>query len=406
MTRSLRILAVADVSALAPGGGAERVLWEQAVRLAARGHRVGVVGRAAGAGGQTVRGGVRIEEFAVDRRSLPAFVRSSIVEPRRRVARWLAREGADVLHLHQPLSGWGVLASEAGRRLPSLYTFHSPAALEYRSRRGMTSLHRGGPAGWLAAAVLRALERRCVRRATRVHVLSEFSAGLLGRLHGVSAGRLVRIPGGADPARFRPAEDRAAVRRALGLPEDAPLCLTVRNLEARMGLDVLLRAVARLRARRPVHLVIGGRGSRSEALAALARALDLGDAVRFTGWIAEADLPRYYQAADWFVLPTQALEGFGLVTVEALACGTPVVGTPVGATPEVLGALPAGLLLRDASAEALADGLDDLLARAAKDPDWYGGLRAECRRLVAAAYTWDGAVARLDATLAALVGTA
>src|SRR6185295_14699211 len=107
-----------------------------------------------------------------------------------------------------------------------------------------------------------AIEGACLRRATRIHVLSDFSASLLWKLYRVPAERIVKIPGGADLARFRPAADRRRLRAELGLPLDRPLLLTVRNLETRMGLDTLLAAMADVARRRPdVHLLLGGSGS-------------------------------------------------------------------------------------------------------------------------------------------------
>ncbi len=88
---------------------------------------------------------------------------------------------------------------------------------------------------------------------------------------------------------------------------------------------------------------------RPEVEAEVAR-LGLGDAVTLTGRIDDNALVRHYQAADLFALPTQAYEGFGMVTLEALACGTPVVGTPVGATPEIpVAPLDPALVSRDAA---------------------------------------------------------
>lgn len=401
----LRIVTVADVSSLRVTGGGGRVLWEQAVRLAGRGHRVTVVSRAEDTAVSVDRQGVSVREFAVDRRSASRFILSSVRGARRGVVRALEESGADVLHLHQPLSGWSVLGSAAGRLVPSLYTFHSPAPLEYRMRRGMTRLHRGGLAGRLGTVALWWLERACVRRARRVHVLSAFSADLVRRLYQVAPERIVRIPGGVDATRFAPAADRAAVRRALGLPAARPLAFTLRNLEARMGLDSLLRAVARLRAAVPdVLLLVGGDGSLRAELEALAASLGLGGHVRFLGFVADAELPRWYQAADVFVLPTRALEGFGLVTLEALACGTPVLGTPVGATPEILRALAPPLLFRDESAEAIAEGLAAFFARLAADPEGDRRLRLACRRLAETSYSWDASVDRLEATLAEIAG--
>jgi len=400
---SLRVLLVSDVSPLAVLGGSERVLWEEARRLAAR-HRVRILSRAADGGpADAERDGVRIRQFPVDARSPLRFLRTSIAAARRAAARELGAEGADVLHVHQPLSGYGVLRSPAGRRLPSLYTFHSSAPLEYRSRRGMTGHHRGGVAGGLAVALLWLAERACLRAATRIHVLSDFSAGLVTRLYRIPSHRMVRIPGGVDVERFRPAADRAGVRQGLGVPADAPVLLTVRNLEARMGLDLLLRAVALLRSRVPgLRLLVGGSGSLRGELEGLAASLGLGDHVRFLGFVPEADLPRYYQAADLFVLPTRELEGFGLVAAEALACGTPVVGTPVGAIPEVLAGLDPDLVTDGLAPEALARRLGERLERAIGDPAAADAFRRRCRAYAVERFAWDAVVARLEEELVRL----
>ncbi len=394
---------VSDVSPLRPEGGAERMLWEQASRLAARGHDARILCRSHpdGAVGRAERQGVRIDHFPVDRRSLARVVRTSILSGRRAVSEALAAEGADVLHLHQPLAGYGALLSPSGRRLPSLYSFYSPAPLEYRSRRGMTSHHHGGWAGGLVVALLWAVERACLRRARLIHVLSDFSAGQLRKLYRVPAERIVKIPGAVELERFQPVADRDDVRRALSLPTDRPVLLTVRNLEARMGLDGLIRAMAVLRERvTDALLLIGGAGSLRGQLEALSASLGLDGSVRFLGFVPDGALPLYYQAADLFVLPTRELEGFGLVTVEALACGTPVLGTPVGATLEILEPLSPSLVFRGLAPETIADDLQRFLQAHARDPEASASLRRACRRHAEAHYGWDRAITALEDALA------
>ena len=409
MSGALRLLMVSDVSPSRPLGGGERMLWEQARRLAARGHDVRVVSRAdpdATAAVSVEHERVRIQHFLADRGSIARFIRSSIFGARRAVSEALGRETADVLHVHQPLAGYGALASRAGARLPSLYSFYSPAPLEYRSRQGMTTRHRAGLAGATGTALLWAIERACLRRAHLVHVLSDFSADQLWKLYAVPRERIVKIRGAAATDRFRPAQDRGAVRRALGLSADRPLLLTVRNLEARMGLDNLLDAMARLKARCPgAVLWIGGAGSLRGALEAQSQALGLADQVKFLGFVPDAELPGYYQAADLFVLPTRELEGFGLVTVEALACGTPVLGTPVGATPEILRALCPSLVFRSAAPEVMAEDLERFLAAMTRDPDAYWHLRGACREHVERHYTWERATEKLEGTLRRVTDT-
>jgi glycosyltransferase involved in cell wall biosynthesis len=298
MNARLRVLMVSDVSPSRPLGGGERMLWEQARRLAARGHDVRIVSRAdpdATAPVSVERERVRIHQFLPDQRSITRFIRSSIYGARRAMSEAVAREPVDVLHVHQPLAGYGALASQAGARLPSLYSFYSPAPLEYRSRRGMTTRHRAGFVGATGTAMLWAIERACLRRAGLVHVLSDFSADQLWKLYAVPRERIVRIRGAAATDRFKPAPDRDAIRCELGLSADRPIVLTVRNLEARMGLDNLLGAMAVLKARCPsALLLIGGAGSLRGALEAQSQALGLEAHVKFLGFVPDAELPRYY----------------------------------------------------------------------------------------------------------------
>jgi glycosyltransferase involved in cell wall biosynthesis/SAM-dependent methyltransferase len=397
---------VSDVSPFAGEGGAERVLWEHACGLARRGHAVTVVGRApdGAPAGIVERDGVRAVLFVAGRRTRAGFLRAAVYAAREAARAVLAESPVDVLNLYQPLSAYGVLGLPAARRRPALYTFLSPAPLEYRSRERMTPHHVGGLTGRLGATVLWAIERACLRRAGRIQVLSDYSAEQLWQLYRIGADRLVKIPGGANLTTFRPAEDRAAVRARLGLPKEAPLLLTVRNLEVRMGLDTLLRAMPRVVTHAPdVRLLIGGAGSLRADLEALAASLGVAAHVRFLGFVPDDDLPLYYQAADAFVLPTRELEGFGLVTVEALACGTPVLGTPVGATPELLDPLDPTLVFPAATADAMAEGLVAFLDRVAHEPDATARLRAAARAHAERHYGWDRSVEALERELARLV---
>jgi len=404
----LRVLVVADVSPLVIQGGSERVVWEQSRRLAARGHRVRVVSRLPELGGPltVAREEVEFRHFAVARRPASVFIRDSILGARRAVVDEVQTHGADVLHFHQPLSAFGALTAAAVRRLPILYTFFSPAPLEYRTRQAMTTLHRSGLAGATGGGLLRALEWWSLSRATRIHVLSDYSAMQLRTLYGIEGDRVVKIQGGADMERFRPPDGgRAAARAALGWPAGRQILFTLRNLQPRMGLHELIRAVGHLRGRMPeILLLIGGEGSLRAELEALVAGCALGHHVRFLGFVDEERLACCYQAADVFVLPTQALEGFGLVTVEALACGTPVLGTPVGATPEILGPLEKSLVFSGTTAEAMADDLGRFLDNGARDPAAREALRHACRLYAQTQYAWDGAVDRLEEMLDRLSG--
>jgi glycosyltransferase involved in cell wall biosynthesis len=122
------------------------------------------------------------------------------------------------------------------------------------------------------------------------------------------------------------------------------------------------------------------------ALRKFTRELGLAERVHFIGLVSESELVDWYRAADLFVLPTVAYEGFGLVTGEALACGTAVVGTPVGATPELLTPLDSRLVARTSDQEDLADTIGAALAFADFD------LRARSRRYACDHFSWENAI--------------
>jgi glycosyltransferase involved in cell wall biosynthesis len=138
---------------------------------------------------------------------------------------------------------------------------------------------------------------------------------------------------GVDTERFKPGS-RSEARRALGLSEDGYLFAAVRRLEPRMGLHAAIDAIASLPH---AHLAIAGTGSLQKALQRQVEDLRLGARVRLLGRVSDDDLPLVYQAADTTLVPTVSLEGFGMVVLESLACGTGVIASRVGGLPEALG---------------------------------------------------------------------
>jgi glycosyltransferase involved in cell wall biosynthesis len=250
----------------------------------------------------------------------------------------------------------------------------------------------------------RRIERVALNRSRRVIVLSDFMRRRIAECHRVEAERMLLVPAGADTGIFSPIPDYRLSRPALGLKREHFILLTVRNLVPRMGLDALLRAMVRVRQTIPhVQLLIGGSGPLRSALEAQVKTLDLEACVRFLGFVPEGVLPEYYRAADVFVLPTAQLEGFGLVTIEALASGTPVLGTPVGATDEVLGRLDTSLLAKGTDAESLAVGIDALHRRFTADPAARVRLAEAGRALVLRDYTWSRHCERIEAALLQVV---
>ncbi|MFB3075770.1 MAG: glycosyltransferase family 4 protein [Candidatus Methylomirabilales bacterium] len=391
----MNVLVVADADLQGKVSGAERVLAAHCLGLYKRGHNVHLIAGIPDGGAKASEEVQGVQVYRYQR----SF--GSLLGSRRLFQSLSSKISFAVLIFHQPLSAFGVTVARGNRSIPKVYVFHSPWAEEYAAR---------GPDPKSGIAIggrflRRTLEHFVLRTCKRIFVLSHFMADRVVKAHPRFADRVTCLPGGVDVDRFRPAEDRQAAKASLRLPSKGPLLLTVRNLEPRMGIDHLLYAMQEVsKERSQVNLIIGGEGPLKADLEGLAKQLGLETSVRFAGYIPDERLPTYYQAADFFLVPTQALEGFGLVVVEALACGTPVLGTPVGAIPEILNELQPDLLFEGIGPEAIAGGILEHLDRAQADPQGYENLRQRCRDYGTARFGWDRIVERLEQELLNLTG--
>lgn len=254
----------------------------------------------------------------------------------------------DLVLFNQPLCAAGVLEAPAAKRVPRAYSFISPWAVEWR----IAHPEAGCLRRWIHVRARMRTERAALKACRSILVVSGFMRDQLRKLHpSIPEDRLHLVPGAVDLERFTPGGTKAENRRRLGIAETGTLLVTVRRLVPRMGIENLIDAMPKILAKYPdVHLVVGGDGPLRKQLEYRAEELP----IRFLGYVPDDQLPALYRAADLFVLPTKELEGFGLVAIEALACGTPVVGTPVGAIPEVLGP---EALLPGTEPEAIAAGI-------------------------------------------------
>ncbi len=219
--------------------------------------------------------------------------------------------------------------------------------------------------------------RKIQQAAARAAQIITVAAALKGYLRdlGVPDERVTVLRNGVDLGFFRPAEDRAALREALGFRR-RPTLLSVGHLIERKGHHLVIEA---LRALPDTDLVIAGDGPEESALRQRVDNGSLGDRVRFAGRLSQERLREHYQAADALVLASSR-EGWANVLLESMACGTPVVATPVDGTPEVVASAAAGRLSADRSAEAIATAVRTLLAALPR--------REETRRY-AEGFSWD-----------------
>jgi len=383
-------LLLAEVSVSRVIGGAERMLRGQALGLSKLGCRVGLAVREPQDDQRPVVmiGDAPEYRYAVKRANEAAYVLSSLRASIGAFERACGGARPDVVIVHQAMAGLGPILSRRSSAGSWVYMCLSLAHEEYRSRTDPASVSRFR---YLANVALRRwCERVVMRRCARVIVLSEFMKRRVQAVHGIAGDRVRVIPGAVDSEQFTPASEPAEVRRQLGLPVDRTILVVVRNLVPRMGLEQFVRAVAIVRDEIPGLLaIIGGEGPLRDEITGLIQRLQLKDHVRMPGFIPEDDLPKYYQAADLVVMPTYELEGFGLVTIEALACGTPVLGTPVGATPEILRGIDPALLTGGTQAEAMAESLRTIIRRFRARPGERTELAAKGVQAVRANYTWD-----------------
>jgi len=229
-----------------------------------------------------------------------------------------------------------------------------------------------------------ALEQRVYRRADRCIVLSSAFRDVLTKYYGVDPDCVRIVPGGADVDRFDTGISQREARERLGWPTDRPLVLSVRRLVRRVGLDRLIDAIDIVREDVPeVLLYIAGKGPLRDALEQQIQERNLSDHARLLGFVSEADLPAAYRAADLSVVPTRFHEGFGLIVVESLAAGTPVLVTPVGGLPEIVSGLSENLLLPNGNPETIADRLRAALTGSMSLPS-----DVTCQQYARTHYAW------------------
>jgi glycosyltransferase involved in cell wall biosynthesis len=269
------------------------------------------------------------------------------------IRRLLGERKFDVVNTHSSTDTWlTALACRAVERPPAIV----------RTRHISAPAPRNAATRWLYTKATRRIVTTGER--LREQVIAETHA---------DPQRVTSVPTGIDLARYAPG-DRAAARASLGLPLDAPIIGIVATLRSWKGHRYLLHAVATLEAR-AAQLVIVGDGPQREALESLANELGLGERVRFAG--NQADVVPWMRAFDLFCLPSHANEGVPQALMQSMACGVPVVTTPIGSIDEIVSDGESGILVAPSDVEKLRAALDALLADPARREALAARARAE-----------------------------
>lgn len=323
---------------------------------------------------QESRGSIR--SFAL--RSSP--IQRRLLEARRAISTALASGSYDLVVSHFALHSFPALDKID---VPIVTHFHGPWAHE--------SVAQGR--GSFSSFIKHFVEGSVYKRSSRCIVLSQAFKNVLTERYSIDPDRVTVIPGGVDTDRFAnyAAMARHEARIALGWPTDRPIAFAIRRLVRRMGLDLLVSAIGRVVSRHPdVLLMIAGRGPEHQALDEQIQALGLQHNVQLLGYISDDDLPLAYRAADLSITPTVALEGFGLITVEAMAAGTPAMVTPVGGLPEIVSPFMPDLVLAGTSIQDIEQGLLAWLNGSTKLPD-----SEACRIYAEENFSWPVTLKRI-----------
>jgi D-inositol-3-phosphate glycosyltransferase len=362
---------------LAPLGGKETggmnvYVRELARSLARRGHRVDVFTRsqdrfAPPVDDRHIAPGVRVvnviagPQAPVDKKQLYNY----LPEFAHNVQEFADRNAMyyDAYHAHYWLSGWVARELQACQRAPVVQMFHTLGAMKNLVARGEADRE---------TEKRIEVEREIMRFASRIIAATPRDRQHMIDLYGADAAKIAIIPPGVDLDLFRPVE-RFEAKEYIETPYDHHTVLFVGRIDPIKGIDVWFRAMKLvvednpdLRGKMCVCLIGGDIDEDAEPDAELARLdalkdeLAIGDVVTFLGRRAQQSLPYYYSAADVVVMPS-LYESFGMVALEAMACGAPVVASDVGGLSYIVRNGESGYLVPDRDPRALADCLNLLL---------------------------------------------
>ncbi|NOK79103.1 MAG: glycosyltransferase family 1 protein [Chloroflexi bacterium AL-N5] len=257
---------------------------------------------------------------------------------------------------------------------PLVMHFHGPWSLEsvVESRKSLDIWFR------------RYMERSVYTQSTRFIVLSQAFKDILHQRYDIPLEKIHIVPGAVDIERFESTLTPEQAREKLEWSQDRPIVFTARRLSTRMGLDNLVEAMHKVVQEHPdILLLIAGKGDQQAILTAQISALGLDKNITLLGYLSDQELALAYRAATFSVIPTATLEGFGLVVLESLAAGTPMMGTPIGGIPETLRPFCEDLVFDGAESHHIANGIIEALSGDRHLPS-----SEACEAHVKENYTW------------------
>lgn len=313
---------------------------------------------------------------------LPAFVQGFLQFQRQYGLQY------SVIHTNYWLSAWVGMQLKEILAVPQVHTYHSLGVVKYQSI----------PTVPLIATTRLDVEKTVLETAERIVATSPQEKEHMQTLVSTN-GEIDIIPCGTNVQHFG-SVSREAGRQKLGIAPDEKVILYVGRFDPRKGIETLVRAVGRSQVRETgkLRLIIGG-GSRPgqsdglerERIEEIVSELGLTNITEFPGRLNPAVLPTYYGAADVCVVPSH-YEPFGLVAIEAMGCGTPVIASDVGGLQFTVRSGETGLLVPPRNDAAFADAIDAILLNPAVQQQ----LGRAARHHVETRFSWDGIATQLS----------
>jgi len=294
----------------------------------------------------------------------------------------------DLVHTNYWLSGWVGMELKKRQGTKQVHTYHSLGVIKYNTIENIP----------LVASQRLLVEKQVLETAERIVATSpqeqEHMRSLVSK-----KGEINIIPCGTDIKRFGSVE-RQAARETLGIDPETKVVLYVGRFDPRKGIETLVRAMreSKFYESKQLQLIIGGGctpGNSDEKerdrIASIVNELGMSECTSFPGCLSREILPAYYAAADVCVVPSH-YEPFGLVAIEAMACGTPVVASDVGGLQFTVVNEETGLLVPPQNVPAFNHAIDRILSNSA----WQQELGKGAKKRVINKFSWNGVASELD----------
>ena len=337
-----------DYSKKYPHGGTEIAAYNLAIAMAQKGHKVSVFTSSIDSKDSIEeRANMIVYRYGTNFRIETANVSFNLF-------RKPLIQKVDIVHAHfsTPPGELAGLRYAKKKKIPFVLTYHGDAQKDFG-----TFIRQMGVSLYNKHFLDNVLSYADVIISPSEYYISE------SRFLGKYRDKIVVIPNGINLEEFMISYSKGECREKLNLPAQDRMILFLGGLTPYKGPDVLVRAMAKIIKYIPdARLVLVGSGKMKNVLEELARKIGVNDHMEFAGFVTENAKPLYYRAADVFVLPsTMNKEIFGIVNLEAMACGVPIVASKIGGVPDVVKDGENGLLAPPRDSEALADAIIYLL---------------------------------------------